>query len=220
MYTGFGGELFAAGSAEATINNANGVAALEMLKELSDHMSPDFVTYNSNEVSPLWEAGEIAIYNGWGSRAAGIIDPEGNASSEVKDNTAFISAPTVGGGEIPATRLWWDGFAIAKNISAEDAEASFMAMMHGIDPELLAENADQAVWLIDGYEPTPASAGVIATVQANALPFPMQPYMGLMHTALGDNLSEFLQGQESAEQALNDVTDAYVTAATESGYLK
>ena len=47
----------------------------------------------------------------------------------------------------------------------------------------------------------------------------MLPYMGLLHTALGDNLAEFLQGKESAEQALADVTAAYTTAATEAGFL-
>ena len=220
MYTGFGGELFAPGSAEVSIDNEAGVKTLEMLKELSSYMSPDFVTYNSNEVSPLWEAGEVAMYNGWGSRAGGILDPEGKATAEVRENSAFVSAPLVGGGEVPATRLWWDGFAIAKNISDEDAEASFQAMMHALSPELLADHADEAVWLIDGYDPTPASAGVIATVQAKAKPFPMVPYMGLLHTALGDNLSEFLQGQESAEQALADASTAYTTAAKEGGFVK
>lgn len=219
MYAGFGGELFAQGSAEATINNEQGIQTLEMMKALSSYMSPDFVTYNTNEATALWESGQIAIYNGWGSRAGAILDPEGNASDEVRDNTQFIAAPTAGGGEVPATRLWWDGFTLAKNISNEDAAASFQAMMHGLSPDLLAENSEQAVWLIDGYEPTPSSTGVIATVQNKALPFPMLPYMGLLHTALGDNLAEFLQGQESAEQALTDVTNAYTTAAKEGGFL-
>ncbi len=220
MYTGFGGDLFAPGTAEASINNEQGIKTLEMLKELSEYMSPDFVTYNSNEASALWESGQVAMYNGWGSRASAIIAEDGKAPAEVKQNSTFVSAPLVGGGTVPATRLWWDGFAMAKNISQEDAEASFQAMMHALSPEILEEHADKAVWLIEGYEPTPASAGVVATVQAKAKPFPMSPFMGLMHTALGDNLSEYLQGQESAEQALTDATNAYITAATEEGYLK
>ncbi len=48
----------------------------------------------------------------------------------------------------------------------------------------------------------------------------MLPYMGLLHTALSDNLIEFLQGKESAEQALADVTQAYTTAAKEGGFLQ
>ena len=94
-------------------------------------MSRDFVTYNTNAIKPLWEAGQAAIVNGWGSRAAAMIDPTGPAP-EIAANTVLAGAPTVGGGNIPAATLWWDGFVIAKNICDEDAEASFRAMMHGI----------------------------------------------------------------------------------------
>jgi hypothetical protein len=43
--------------------------------------------------------------------------------------------------------------------------------------------------------------------------------MGTLHTAIGAEIVEFLQGAESAEQALADVEAAYVAAATEAGYL-
>ena len=39
--------------------------------------------------------------------------------------------------------------------------------------------------------------------------------MGLLHTALGNELADFAQGKESAEQALADVEAAYVAAAKE-----
>ena len=48
----------------------------------------------------------------------------------------------------------------------------------------------------------------------------MLPYMGLMHTALGAELSDFMQGKESAEQALADVEAAYTSAAKEQGFLQ
>ncbi len=44
--------------------------------------------------------------------------------------------------------------------------------------------------------------------------------LGLLQAAVGDNLSEFLQGRESAEQALADAEAAYVAAAREKGFLK
>jgi hypothetical protein len=47
----------------------------------------------------------------------------------------------------------------------------------------------------------------------------MVPYMGLMHTALGAELADFLQGKESAEQTLADVEAAYTAAAKEKGFL-
>ncbi len=93
-------------------------------------------------------------------------------------------------------------------------------MMHAVSPELLTEHSADAVWLIEGYQPSPAAAGAFDNVEAGAQPFPMLPYMGLLHTALSDNLIEFLQGKESAEQALADATRAYKTAATEGGFLQ
>lgn len=219
MYTGYGGAFFAPGSATLAIDNEQGVKALEMMKALSAYMSPDFVTYDTNAIKPLWESGQIAMVNGWGSRAAAAIDPNGPAP-EVAKNTVLAAAPTVGGGTIPAATLWWDGFVIAKNIPDQDAEASFRAMMHGIRPEVAQKHAGVTPWLIKGYEPTPAAIGVIATMKAGAKPYPMVPYMGLLHTALGDELGEFMQGQETAEQALADVTQAYNTAAREAGFLK
>jgi hypothetical protein len=47
----------------------------------------------------------------------------------------------------------------------------------------------------------------------------MLPYHGLLHTALGNNLADFLLGKESAEQALADAEAAYTAAAKEKGFL-
>ena len=218
MYLGYGGEFFEPGTPNASINNEKGVAALETMKAMTAFMGPDFMTYDTNSIKPMWEAGQVGILNGWGSRASALIDTDGPAP-DVAANTVLASAPTVGGGTTPAATLWWDGFVIAKNISDEDAEASFQAMMHGIRPEVAQEHAKVAAWLIKGYEPTPASIGVFETLKAGAKPFPMLPYMGVLFTAIGDNLAEFMQGQESAEKALEDATSAYNTAAREAGFL-
>ena len=219
MYVGFGGEFFKPGTAIASINNEKGVKALEMMKALIQYMGPDFMTYNANAVRPLWEAGQVAMLNSWGSRAAALIDTAGPAP-DVAKNTVLAAALTVGGGTIPAATLWWDGFIIAKNISDKDAEASFQAMMHAIRPEVAQRNAAVTVWLIKDYQPTPAAMGVVATMKAGAKPYPMLPYMGVLFTAIGDNLARFMQGQGTAEQALTDVTRAYGTAAREAGYLR
>jgi multiple sugar transport system substrate-binding protein len=189
------------------------------MKSMADTMAPEYMTYDTNSLDPVWTGGGAAMMNMWGSRASAITDVAG-AAPDIAADTVLAAAPTVGGGTTPATTLWWDGFAIAQNISDEDAEASFQAMMHGIAPEVAAANPEAAAWLIAGYQPTPAAVGVFDTVSAGAKPYPMLPYMGLLHTALGDNLAEFMQGQETAEQALADVTTAYNTAAKEAGFLQ
>lgn len=219
MYLGYGGELFAAGSAEPAINNDKGLATLKTMKAMTEYMNPDYMTYNADEVIKVYVAGKAAIVNGWGSLAAGVIDPE-KAPAEIAGNTVLAAAPTVGGGSTPAAALWWDGFTIAKNISDEDAEASFRAMVHAIRPQVGQENPDLATWLTKDYRPGPVAVGVLETANGGAKPYPMLPYMGLLHSALGSELAEFMQGRESAEEALKDVEASYVAAAREGGFLK
>jgi ABC-type glycerol-3-phosphate transport system substrate-binding protein len=113
MYIGTGGKFFKDGSAEVSINNAQGVAALNMMKSLSEYMNPDFLTHDSNATSAEWKAGNVAIMNMWGSRVGPLRETEGS-SKEVADNTAIAGPMTVAGGSTPATTLWWDGWTVAK----------------------------------------------------------------------------------------------------------
>jgi len=221
MFIGYGGTHFKPGTAEPNVNTEAGVQALEMMKALSEYMNPDFLTHDSNATNAEFRAGNVALMNMWGSRAATLVTAEG-VPQEVIDGFAIAGPMTVGGGGTPATTLWWDGWTVAKNISDEEAESTFLALKHAIRPEILADEdtAIQAVWLIDGYEPTPAAEGVFAAAQAGSTPYPMLPYMGLMHTALGNELADFMQGKESAEQALADVEAAYIAAAREKGFLQ
>jgi ABC-type glycerol-3-phosphate transport system substrate-binding protein len=218
MYLGHGGSFFKAGSAEPAINNAQGVATLNMMKALSEYMNPDFLTHDSNAVQASWEAGNVAMTNLWGSRAGAVTDGEGS-TADIEKNTKFASAPTAAGGSIPSSTLWWDGFAIAKNISDADAEATFQVIMAGISPDMAKANADKANWLMAGVPARAAGVGVIATAQGAAAPYPMLPYMGTLHGAAGGELADFLQGKESAEQALADIEAAYRAAAKEKGFL-
>jgi trehalose/maltose transport system substrate-binding protein len=220
MFLGYGGSHFKDGAAQPNVNSAAGVNALNMMKSLSAYMNPDFLTHDSNATNAEFRAGNVAIMNMWGSRAATLVDVDG-VSDEVKNGMNIAGPMTVGGGNVPASTLWWDGWTVAKNVSNAEAEATFIAMMNGIDPSILKDEdiRKQAVWLIDGYAPTDAARGVFAAAQANTIPYPMLPYMGLLHTALGAELSDFMQGKESAEQALADVEAAYIAAAKEKGFL-
>ena len=218
MYLGHGGEFFKAGSAEASVNNAKGVATLKMMKALTEYMNPDYLTHDSNAIQAEWEAGNIALTNLWGSRAGAVTDGEGS-TPEIESNTMFAAAASVAGGSIPATTLWWDGFAIAKNASAADAEASFIAMMQGLSTDVATANASAANWLIAGSEPRAAGVGVVASAAGGASPYPMLPWMGTMHGAIGAEIADFLQGKESAAQTLADIEAAYTAAAKEKGFL-
>ena len=218
MYMGTGADFFKPGSAEVSINNKHGIATLNMMKALTEYSNPDFLTFNSDATAALWEAGDLALATMWGSRAAPVLDDEGSTEA-ITSSTVIASAPFFSGGNRPSSTLWWDGFAIASNISDADAEASFLAMMNGISTEMVKANNDLTVWLIDGYEPTETAVGVFETAANGAAPYPMLPFMGTLHGAAGAELSEFLQGNESAEQALADIEAAYTAAAKEKGFL-
>ncbi len=218
IYIAHGGEFFQPGSAAPAINNDKAIAALNVMKSLTEYAHPDHLTQASNETQGLWEAGQAALGIMWGSRGGVILDDEGS-SEEVTSNTVLSRAPTVAGGSIPAATLWWDGITIATNLSDEEAEATFAALVSALTPEMVAEHNNAAVWLIEGFKPGPAAAGVAATASGGARSYPMIPYIGLMHNALGAELVDFLKGSESAEQAIADVEAAYVTAAKEAGFL-
>ena len=220
MFLGYGGSHFESGSANPSVNSEAGINALNMMKSLSEYMNPDFLTHDSNATNAEYRAGNIALLNMWGSRASSQTTAEG-VTDAVKNGHAIAGPMTVGGGSTAASTLWWDGWTVAKNISDAEAEATFIAMMNGISPSMMSDEniRTQAVWLIDGYKPTDAAIGVFEAAKMGTTPYPMLPYMGLMHTALGAELPDFMQGKETAEQALADVEAAYVAAAKEKGYL-
>ena len=220
IFLGYGGQHFEAGTAKATVNTEAGVKTLNMMKSLAEYMNPDYLTHDSNATNAEFRAGNVALMNMWGSRAATMVTAEG-VGQDVVDGFAIAGPMTVGGGATPASTLWWDGWTVAKNISDAEAEATFLALSHAIRPEMLNdESAPLAVWLIDGYQPTDAAVGVFDAAESNTIPYPMLPFMGLLHTALGNELSDFMQGKESAEQALADVEAAYTAAAKEKGFLQ
>ena len=218
MYLGHGGEFFKPGTAEPSINNAKGVAALNVIKKLTELSNPDFLTQDTNAVKEEWESGNVAIMHIWGSGAASLLDDEGDQA--IKADTRLAAPPTVGGGSDAATTLWWDGLAIAKNTSDENAEASFRALVGAASSTDMANsNPNAAVWLINGYTPGDAAVGVLAAAKMGATPYPSIPQMGLLHGAMSDEMVEFLQGNESAEKALEDIEAAYIAKAKEQGFL-
>ena len=218
MYLGYGGEFFKPGTAEPSINNAKGVATLNMLKQLADLSNPDYLTHDSEAIKVEWESGKVGLMTLWASRSGTLLDDEGDAA--ITAATKLAAPATVGGGSVPAATLWWDGFTLAKNRPDADAEASFQALVHAATSAKMANDAsDQAVWLVKGFTPGPKSLGVLAAAEMGANPYPMLPHMSLMHGALGSEIVDFLQGKESAEQALADVEAAYTATAKEKGFL-
>ena len=215
MHLGMGG-AFIDSENHPTINNEMGLAALEMMKRLTAYMDPEYLVSDSTYVQQQFQQGKIAIANLWASRA-GAMDEEGE--SQVVGLVRMASAPAAIAGSRAASTLWWDGVVLAKNMSDEVAEAAFRVAMEGLDREMVEANNDIAVWLIDGFEATPISQGAIETANNGAVPYPASSAMGLMHTALGNGLSDYLTGAKDAATTLADIENAYLTAAKEQGLI-
>ena len=215
MFVGFGGKFVNDDNTPA-VNSEAGVKALEMMKKLAEYMHPEYLTSDSTFVQQQLQKGQIAMANLWASRSAANDDPK---ESQVVGKVDTASAPLAMAGGKPATTLWWDGMVIAKNITDEEAEAAFQVMVEGMDSEMVTANNDIAVWLIEGYQPGRLAQGAIASAMGAPPAYPSSTQMGLLHTALGNNLPDFFTGAKTAAETLQSVEEAYTTAAKEAGLL-
>ena len=218
MYPAFGGEFFNDDNS-AAVNSEAGMKALETMAKTLDYTDPEVLVSDSTYVQQQFQQGKIAMSNLWASRG-GAMDDE--AESTVVGKVKMAGAPLAMEGGAPATTLWWDGIVIAANITDEEADAAFRLAMEGLDEEMVKGANEAAIWLVKGYEPGPLAAGAIATATASpaAPPYPSTTLMGLMHTALGNELPAFLTGERDAAATLVAIEEAYATSAKEAGVLE
>ncbi|MEK9764292.1 MAG: ABC transporter substrate-binding protein, partial [Deltaproteobacteria bacterium] len=186
------------------------------LKDMTNYMDPEYLVADSTYVQQQFQQGKIAMAVLWATRAAAMDDAK---ESKVVGKVKMAAAPATTSGSLPASTLWWDGVVLATNMSDQQAEDAFQLLMEGIDTDMVTKNNDAAVWLINGFKPGPMAMGAAATAENGALPYPNGMQMGLMHTALGNNVADFLTGKETADQTLNDTAAEYTTAAKEKGLL-
>jgi ABC-type glycerol-3-phosphate transport system substrate-binding protein len=218
MYVGYGGSFFNDDNTTA-VNSEAGMKALETIKASMDYMDPEVLVSDSTYVQQQFQQGKIAMANLWASRAGAMND---EAESQVVNKVKMGMAPRAAEGGPPATTLWWDGIVIAANITDEEADAAFRVAMEGLDTEMVQANNDAAIWLISGYQPGPLAEGAIATATAQPAPpaYPSTTQMGLLHTALGNEIPAFLTGERDAAATLTAIEEAYTTSAKEAGVLE
>ena len=213
MYLGEGGSFFGEGNMPA-INNGQGVAALETLKAMTEYMDPEYLISDSTYVQQQFQQGKIAMANLWASRAAAMND---EAESQVVGKVTMAAAPM--GSALPATTVWWDGIVLAANMSDEEADAAFRVALEGMDSDMVSANNDTAVWLNPVYTAGELAAGAAASAAAGAKAYPASGPMGIMHTALGNGLADYLTGAKDAQTTLADIEADYITTAKEAGLI-
>lgn len=215
LFVGYGGEFVNADNTPA-INSEAGLKTLEMMKKLAEYMDPEYLVADATFVQQQFQQKKIAMSNFWASRAAKMDDA---AESQVVGLIGTAAAPAAVEGGIPAVMFSWDGFAIAKNISDEEAEAAFRVALEGGDQEMVQENNDLAIWLINGYKPGEMAKGAIDTMQNGAKPNPSTTWRGLITDAIEKNVVEYMTGKKTAEQTLEAIEAGYTTSAREAGLL-
>ncbi|MCH9779694.1 MAG: extracellular solute-binding protein [Alphaproteobacteria bacterium] len=217
MFLGHKGEFFKANNRPNLRNNEDAVATLEHMKKLTAYMDPEYLVSDSTYMQQQFQQGKIAMGNLWASRAAAVDNAE---ESTVVGLIEFSAAPKPTKDGRPASTLWWDGFVLSRNQSDASAAAAFQVALEGIDSEMAQNNPDAAVWIIEGAVPGRFAAGASATAAAGAVPYPGVSAMGIMHTALGNNVADFLTDKKSAKQVLRAVERDYLIAAREKGLIR
>lgn len=216
LYVGFGGQMFKPGSAQPAFNGEAGLKTIELMKQMSKFMTPNYLASNSDDVMNQFQQGKAAMGVLWASRAARMDDP---AASKVAGKMEFAAAPaTVKGGK-SATHLWWDGLTMPKNL-ANDRDTVFQVMMDGISESTVSSGNDLTIWVRSSYKPTRFGTGVTLSMNAGAPIWPTEPYLGLATNELGKLVPEALGGAMTAQQALDAAATNYVKAATEKGFIK
>ena len=93
-------------------------------------------------------------------------------------------------------------------------------MMEGLKHEVLAANPDTAIWLSNEPIDSRVAKGAVANAQAGAPSFPASNPMGIMFEVLGNEISDYLLGSESAEETIADIEAAYIASAKEGGLIE
>lgn len=215
---GYGGK-FLNDDGTPAIDSDAGRKALAEMKKISAYLDPEYLVSEATYVQRQFQAGKIAMANSWASRIAALDDPK---ESKIVGKAKGAMAPLAMKGGMPTATLMWYGFVIAKNATEDQAEAAFKMIVASANTDVAKANNDLAIWLIDGFKPGPAAIGAIETAEANPPPpfYPSSSRMGVLHTALGQELPAFMTGQRDAEATLKAITAKYLTSAKEAGLIR
>ncbi|MEM9900928.1 MAG: extracellular solute-binding protein [Pseudomonadota bacterium] len=215
LLLGNGGDLFDPVTSEPTFETPEAIAALETLGALFEHMSPNAMSMDFGDVKRQLQQGDVAMAILWGDQAPTMDDA---GESTVVGQIGFAPAPAFEAGGVPSSTFWWDGYVIPKNLDG-DPDLTFQVIMHALSDATVEENNDTTLWIRSNYEPTSYTEAITETVMQGTPPYPMNPQASLAHSAIGENIADFITGSESAEQALADAAAAYRAAARDAGLL-
>ena len=203
------------------MNNAEGVAAAEALKQIVDCGPEGAVNFGFGEALGAFLNGDTAMYLDTTVVAGQTLDPE-RAAPEVLGNVGWALHPM---GTKRASQT--GGFGIGIPSNAENKEAAFLLMQW-----LTSKEGDKLVALAGG-NPSRFSTHADADVNA-AFPHmatfgealqhadpdwrPIIPVWGRVNADLGTTLSEVLTSDMDIQEALDGVAERARATMEEAGY--
>jgi ABC-type glycerol-3-phosphate transport system substrate-binding protein len=196
------------------IAGETGEKILAQLKKLAELSPPDPFEKEDSAVLQDLMRGRAASGILWASSTP-ALDKED--VSRVAGRMEFLPVPPVSPGGKPAAAVWWDGFAIARNASPEDAEAAFKTILEGLDSEMLETARFEAIWLMPEYEPVRLTRAVIDTIDAGAIFFPATRQVEILQGALAEHIGDYFSGKTEAAALLAQAEADYLRIARERG---
>lgn len=221
IYLSLGGDYFDK-DGKPLFNNEKGVKAVEILKAMLPYMTPNALSLSNDLVMVDFQQGKTAMGNVWATRAAKMDDKE---VSKVVGKIQYAPAPVANASTtIPATSVYWDGYAIPKNLKA-DRELVFKALMEALKAENMKGGSKMAFLSrtssssLEGeqYRYLTALREMIAR---GARSVPTVGYFNLAHNELGSKLPDALSGKTEIKKALDAAAKAYYKEAKAQGYIE
>ncbi len=214
-----GGSFFEPRSAQPAFHSALGAAAVNIMRSVLPHMSPNALAMSTDDVMNQLQQGKSAMGVLWASRASRMDDP---VASKVVGMMAFAAAPSAIAGGRTAAHLWWDGLAMPRNFSGGNTrrEAVFHVLMEILSEETVRTGNDLAVWVRSSYQPGRFGAGVALAQKAGALAWPAEPFFSLALGEVGKVLPDAFKGERPVADVLTGAARAYRRAAVEKGFIR
>ena len=215
IYLGLDGKFFGKNK-RATVNNKKGVRTLELMKNLTNFMDPNYLQADDSDVQKQLQQGKIAMAN---LLLSSPITAD-NQTSQFLSSLKTAKTPSAKRGGKPATTLWWDAFVFAENMNEQEADAAFQLAMRSIDQAVIKANSDRAVWLSEGFQEGEFAKGIMQAAKLDAPTYPVSAAMVLMHDVLGQHIGDFLTDKKTARETLSAINKAYNSAAKQQGLYK
>ena len=216
LLAGLEGRMFQPGSARPAFNGAAGVGAVQTMRSMLPHMTPNALASNADDVMNQLQQGQAAMGVLWASRASRMDDP---AASKVVGKMQFAAAPAARPGGRSAAHLWWDGVVMPRNAGAH-RDTVFQVLMEALGEDSVRAGNDLAIWVRSAYVPGRFGTGVALAQKAGAPVWPGEPFFSLAHGEIGKVLPETLTGALTPQAALDLAAAAYTRAAAEKGFIK